>query len=220
MAFVFSMSYPESFALACTVIALLAAYRDRWLLAMVLAAVGVLARPEAIVLDHPARRTRLVAASPALTRASAGARSPRCSPHPRRSSSYPLYLKWSLHYAGAWGKAQQAWGRAFRLSGPYRALVHLPSKIVAEPVIGRDLIFFVVYVALVVYAARHRVPRAVDRRRGADPRAAALFGLLRVGGPLRAACAAGLLGGRADRRGARACAWRCSSPHSRSAASS
>jgi len=159
MAFVFSMAYPESVALACTVVALLAAYRNHWLATLVLAAAGVLARPEAIVLVIPlaalawSRRAQLSPVRRGCALASVLAA-------PAAVASYPLYLKWSLDYAGAWGRAQHAWGRQFRLSGPYRALVDLPSKIPHEPVIGRDLIFFVVYAALVVYAARHGVPRA------------------------------------------------------------
>ena len=153
MGFVFSMSYPESFALACTVLALLVALDDRWLLAAVLGAVAVLARPEAFVLVvplaviawsrrellDPARRGRALAAVLAA---------------PAAVTTYPLYLQWSLHDAGAWGRAQSAWGRAFRVTGPINALEHLPSKITVQPVIGRDLAFVIVYAALLAYAAR------------------------------------------------------------------
>lgn len=159
MAFVFSMSYPESFALACTVCALVAAYHDRWIVAMVLAAAGVLARPEAIVLVIPLaalawdRRTAL---SPTMRGCALAA----VLAAPVAVLSYPLYLKWALHDGAAWGTAQKAWGRAFSLVGPYHALQGLPSKIGHLPVIGRDLIFFLVYLALVVYAARRGVPWA------------------------------------------------------------
>jgi len=156
MAFVFSMSYPESFALALSVLALLAGLGDRWLLAAALAATAVLARPEAVVLivplaaiawSHraeldPGARGRALAAVLAA---------------PAAVATYPLYLQWALGDAGAWGQAQKKWGRAFDLSGPFRALVHAPAKMGREPVIARDFAFLLVYAALLAVAARRGV---------------------------------------------------------------
>jgi hypothetical protein len=156
MGFVFSMSYPESFALALTVLALLAGLDDRWLLAAALAATAVLARPEAIVLIVPlaaiawSRRGGLDPAARGRALAAVLAA-------PAAVASYPLYLKWALNDAGAWGQAQKKWGRAFDLSGPFRALEHAPSKIGPEPVIGRDLAFLVVYALLLALAARRGI---------------------------------------------------------------
>lgn len=156
MGYVFSMSYPESFALALTALALLAALRDRWLLAAALAALAVLARPEAVVLVVPLAaiaRSRLGGLGPGMRGRALAA----VLAAPAAVATYPLYLKWSLNDASAWGQAQKLWGRAFELIGPLRALEHLPRKIGAQPVIGRDLAFLMIYAALIVVAARRGI---------------------------------------------------------------
>ncbi len=156
MGFVFSMSYPESFALALSLLALLAAMNDRWLAAAVLAAVAALARPEVVALAVPlaaiawSQRARL---DPAARGRALGA----VFAAPAAVLSYPLYLEWAIHDAGAWGAAQTRWGRAFHLSGPWHALVNFPGRVGATPVLGRDLAFLVVYAALLVVAARRGV---------------------------------------------------------------
>jgi len=156
MGLVFSMSYPESFALALTSLVLLAAYADRWLLAAALVAAAVLARPEAVVCVFPlaaiawAARGRLDAGARGRALASVLAA-------PAAAVSYPLYLWWSLHDFGAWGTAQTHWGRSFSLAGPQRAFAALLRPGNERPVLVRDLVFFILYAALLVVAARRGV---------------------------------------------------------------
>ena len=153
MGFVFSMSYPESLALALTALALLAAFADRWPLAAALGAVAVLARPEAVVLAVPlaaiawSRRNKLDPSARGLALAAVLA-------GPAAVASFPLYLQWSLHDADAWGQAQHSWGRAFDLTGPYRALTGVLRSTDARPVLIRDLAFLIIYATLLVIAAR------------------------------------------------------------------
>jgi hypothetical protein len=157
MGYVFSMSYPESLALALTSLALLGALEGSWLLAGALAAIAVLARPEATVLVVPlaaiawSRRDDLDPATRGRALAAVLAA-------PAAVVTYPLYLQWSLNDAGAWSQAETMWGRAFNLDGPLRAFEHLSHKIDSQPAIGRDLVFLVVYAALIAVAARRGIP--------------------------------------------------------------
>jgi hypothetical protein len=156
MGFVFSMSYPESFALALGSLALLAALGERWLPSAALATAAVLARPEAVVLALPLASI----AWSARARLGPGERGRALAAvlaAPVAVASYPLYLQWSLHDAGAWGQAQTLWGRAFALAGPLYALEHLPRNLAREPVLGRDLAFLVLYAVLLGVAARRGV---------------------------------------------------------------
>lgn len=156
MGFVFSMSYPESLALALTVLALLAAFDDRFGLAAALAATAVLARPEAAVLTVPlaalawSHRRRLDPATRGLAVAAVLAA-------PAAVATFPLYLKWALNDAHAWGQAQATWGRSFALDGPYHAVRSLLRDTSSQPVLIRDAVFLVVYLALLVVAARKGV---------------------------------------------------------------
>lgn len=158
MAFVFSMAYPESFALACTALALLAGMKQRWLPAAVLAALAVLARPEGVVLVVPLaaiaweQRDRLDPAGRGRALAAVLAA-------PAAIISYPLYLLYALHNANAWGEAQERWGRAFNPLGPWRAITGLHGIVTGQPVIGRDAPFVVVYALLLWAAARQGVGR-------------------------------------------------------------
>jgi hypothetical protein len=156
MGFVFSMSYPESFALAFSCLALLAALGERWLLAAALATTAVLARPEAVVLALPLASIAWSARA-GLAPGVRGRALAAVLAAPVALASYPLYLEWSLHDAGAWGQAQTLWGRAFALTGPLRALEHLPRKLGPQPVLARDLAFLVLYALLLVVAARRGV---------------------------------------------------------------
>jgi mannosyltransferase PIG-V len=153
MGFVFSMVYPESLSLLLVVAALLAALRDRFLLAAGLAAAAVLASAQGSILVvpllaiawsrwhelDPTTRGRALAASLA---------------GPAALVSYPLYLQWSLHDANAWGQAEQRWGRSFSPIGPWRALEGLSRAGPDTPVLVRDTLFLLVYAALLVVAAR------------------------------------------------------------------
>jgi hypothetical protein len=153
MGFVFSMAYPESLALLLTLGALLAAFRDRFLLAAGLAAGAVLASAQASVLVVPlaaiawSRRHELdpTARGRALAASLAG---------PAALITYPLYLQWSLHDANAWSQAEERWGRSFRLLGPWRALTGLARINADTPVLVRDALFLLLYAALLIVAAR------------------------------------------------------------------
>jgi Mannosyltransferase (PIG-V) len=159
MAFVFSMSYPESFALALSVLALLAGFRGWWLWAAGLAAAAALARPEAAVVAVPllwvAWRGRGGLDAVGRGRALAAGLAA-----PAAVASFPVYLQWALGDAGAWGQAQKAWGRSFNLLGPLHAFQHIPRKLGPEPVLSRDLAFLIVYALLLYVAYRHGIPRA------------------------------------------------------------
>jgi hypothetical protein len=153
MGFVFSMAYPESLALALIVLALLAAFGDRWLLAAGLMAAAALVRPECVFFSiavagiawshrrrlGPSARGHAIAA---------------CLAGPVGLATYPLYLGWALGDPGAWGTAQSHWGRAFRLSGPFDAVRHLPAALVIQPWLTRDLVLLIVYALLLVAARR------------------------------------------------------------------
>jgi hypothetical protein len=150
------MSYPESFALALSVWALVAGWEQRWVWAAGLAAAAALARPEAAVVAVPlawlagSARGRLDAAGRGRALAAALAA-------PAAVASYPLYLQWALGDAGAWGQSQKLWGRSFSLLGPLHAFEHLPRKFGSTPVLPRDGAFLVAYALLLYVAARHGV---------------------------------------------------------------
>ncbi len=155
------MSYPESFALALTVLALLAGISTTaGCLAARSSAIAVLARPEAIALVVPlgwiawTHRERLDPGRRGWALAAVLAGKP-ASPRPTR-----LYLKWAINDANAWRQSQKLWGRAFDIAGPLRAFVHFPGKVGGEPVLGRDLGFLIIYALLLYVAARRGVDRA------------------------------------------------------------
>jgi hypothetical protein len=156
MAFVFSMTYPESLALALIVLALLAGFADRWLLAAGVMAIGALVRPETVFFAIPlagiawSHREHL---APGMRGHAVAA----CLAAPVGVATYPLYLDWALGNPGAWGAAQDRWGRSFRLDGLVRTFQHLPSSLQHEPWLARDLVFLVAYAALLALAASRGV---------------------------------------------------------------
>ena len=153
MGFVFSMAYPESLSLALIVLALLAAFGDRWLLAAGLMAAAALVRPESVFFAIPlagiawSRRRKL---GPSARGHAIAA----CLAGPVGVATYPLYLDWALGNPNAWGAAQSYWGRAFRLTGPLHAVEHLPSALGYQPWLTRDLVLLIVYALLLVAARR------------------------------------------------------------------
>lgn len=153
MAFVFSMAYPESLALVLIVLALLAAFGDRWLLAAALIALAALVRPEAVFFSIPlagiawSHRER-------LDPRARGHAIAACLAAPVGIATYPLYLGWALGNPGAWGAAQSRWGRSFGLTGPFDTIEHLPSALGHQPWLTRDLVCVLVYAALLVAARR------------------------------------------------------------------
>jgi hypothetical protein len=159
MGFVFSMAYPESLLLALIVFAALAALDGRWLVAAALTALAVLTRPEALLLAIPlaaiARRQWSTLDPGTRGRALAAVLAA-----PIALLTFLLYLQWSLGDALAWSKAEQPWGRSFRLNGAFRAAEHLPRLLHAEPLLGRDAALLALYAFLLVVAAvRTPLPR-------------------------------------------------------------
>ncbi len=156
MGFVFSMSYPEGLALALITLALLAAVDDRWLACAALMAVAALVRPEAVLFTIPlagiafSHRSRLAPGARGHALAAILAA-------PVGVATYPLYLGWSIHDPGAWGQAEQFWGRAFRISGPLRAFEHLPRLLGSDPWLARDLVCLILYAGLLGAAAQSGV---------------------------------------------------------------
>jgi hypothetical protein len=155
MSFVYSMSYPESLLLALAAIALLAAFNDRWLLAAAAAAAAGLTRPEAFVLAIPIAAHAWKRRS-SLDRRGRGMALAAVAAAPTAVATFPVYLGWALHDASAWQQSQAAWGRHFRLLGPFRALTRLPSSLNAHPGMVRDLFMFAAYGILLGLAARAR----------------------------------------------------------------
>ena len=149
---VFSMAYPESLVLLLLAGATLAALDDRWLLAAACAGGAALARPEGVLVALPLaavawRRRRRGAALGAVLAPVAAL------------VSFPLYLGQVLHDPGAWGRAEKAWGRSFRWDGVYRAFDTVPAMLRHNAWLTRDVVFFVVYLALLAVAYRAGVSR-------------------------------------------------------------
>jgi hypothetical protein len=149
---VFSMAYPESLVLLLITGATLAALDDRWLLAAACAGAAALARPEGVLVALPLlaigwrreRRSAVIGAAlaPVATLV-----------------SFPLYLGQVLHDPGAWGRAETAWGRSFRWDGVYRAFETVPAMLRHNAWLTRDVVFFVLYLALLTVAYRTGVSR-------------------------------------------------------------
>jgi hypothetical protein len=152
--FVFSMVYPEALVLAAIAIAGVLAARGRWLEAAVAAAVAALTRPEALLLVLPltalAVRTWPTADSRTrwrmLTAVAAA---------PAAIAAICLYDWRTFGDPLAFSSAQRAWGRAFSVTGPKHAIVELVrSTGTYNAWLYRDAAFCVVYLALLIVAAR------------------------------------------------------------------
>ena len=152
MGFVFSMAYPESLLLALIVFAAIAALDRHWLEAAVLTALAALTRPEALLLAIPlaaiARRQWSTLDSGGRGRALAAVLAA-----PTALLTFLLYLQWALGDALAWSKAEEPWGRSFRLDGVLRAVEHLPRLLREQPLLGRDAALLALYASLLVVAA-------------------------------------------------------------------
>lgn len=153
--YVFSLTYPESLVLALVTAAPLAALRGRWWVAAACAGAATLGRPEALFVALPlaavAWEQRRSLSPPARGAALAAILAPAAA-----LVSYPLYLGTVLHDPLAWTRAQAAWGRSFRLTGPFWAVVHLPSA--NHGWIARDFVFFLFYLGLLWAAHRIGTP--------------------------------------------------------------
>jgi Mannosyltransferase (PIG-V) len=156
MAFVFSMTYPESLALLLIVLALLAALENLWAPAAVLMALGGLTRPETAIFAVPLAALAW-SRRDALGPASRGQAVAAVVAAPIAVATFPLYLEWAIGDAGAWGRAQRGWGRSFSPLGPIRLVEHLPAQLGQQPWLVRDLVLLGCYTALLVVAARRGV---------------------------------------------------------------
>ncbi len=90
LGYVFSMVYPESLLLGLGLLAVVAAQRDRWFLAALLAAFATLARPEGIFFALP------IAQIAFERRALRGGALAAVLAAPTALLSFPLYLGWAL----------------------------------------------------------------------------------------------------------------------------
>ncbi|HLX32262.1 MAG TPA: hypothetical protein VKR79_05765 [Gaiellaceae bacterium] len=158
LAYVFSMSYPESVVLALLAAAPLAALRRRWWLATACAALAALARPEALFLALPlagiAWRQRQSLGTWQRGAACAAVLAPLAA-----LAAYPLYLDTVLHDPLAWQQAEHGWGRHFSATGIVSAFTRLPGAFGYSPWIVRDVVFFFLYLGLLYAAWRVGTPR-------------------------------------------------------------
>ena len=158
LAYVFSMTYPESLALVFIAGAPLAAMRRHWWLAAACAACAALTRPEAIFLALPlggiawSQRRELGVWSRGA--AVAATLAPLAA-----LAAFSLYLGTVLNDPFAWMEAQRAWGRSFYATGLFHAIAHLPSAVFSGGWGARDAVFFLLYLGLMAVAWRARVPK-------------------------------------------------------------
>lgn len=156
LGYVFSMAYPESVVLFLAAAAALSALRGGWWLAAALATAAALARPEAALLVLPLariawqKRCGLGSAERGLALAAVVA--PFVG-----LLAYVLYLDTVLRDPLAWSRAEHAWGRTFRPTGPFWAVVHLPTQ---GPWVARDAALALVYAGLLYAAWRCGTSRA------------------------------------------------------------
>jgi hypothetical protein len=155
--YVFSMVYPESIVVALIALAALAALRGRWLWAAVCAALAALARPEGLFLALPL----LVIAWQQrrdLTPLGRGVALGAVAAPLAALASFSLYLGHVVGDRGAWSEAQQAWGRNFSPLGFVHAIGGLDTAFTRDAWVVRDVVAALLYIALLVVAARARVP--------------------------------------------------------------
>lgn len=156
--YVFSMAYPESFVLAATTLAVVAAARRHWTLAAGCAAAASLGRPEGLFVAGPllalAWRQRHEL-SPVRRGVAFGASLASAA----GLAAYPLYLGGVLHDPTAWSRAERAWGRQFTPLGAMRAVEHLGRAFDGNAWVVRDVVATLLYLALLLAAARAGTPR-------------------------------------------------------------
>ncbi len=160
MSFVFALAYPEGLVLPLLTLAALCALRDRWLAAAVCAAAATLARPEGLFLVLPlaaiALRRWPTASDSLRARSLAAVLAPAAA-----LASFSAYLWWTVGDPLAWSKAERAWGRSFSAHGLRDAFAQLVSAPKDHDIwIYRDVVFCVLYVALLVVAWRGGLPRS------------------------------------------------------------
>ena len=154
MGFVFSMAYPESIVLCAIALAAVAALRGRWIAAASLMALGSLARPETLFVSIPLLALALRERGPRRGPAFGAVLAPFAA-----LGSFALYLGLTLHDPLAWTHAERAWGRQFTPLGLTTSIQELPNAIEVNAWVLRDVVFLVVYLALLFAALRAGAPR-------------------------------------------------------------
>jgi hypothetical protein len=153
LGYAFSMEYPESIVLALIAVAALAALRGRWGIAAACAAAAALARPEGLFVALPLlaiawqQRKELSPASRGL--ALGAILAPAAA-----IASFSLYLGASLGDPMAWSKAQESWGRHFSPLGLVHSVTGLGAAFAHDAWVTRDVVAAVLYLVLIVAAAR------------------------------------------------------------------
>jgi hypothetical protein len=157
--YVFSMVYPEALVLAAIALATLFAHRRRWAAAAVAAAVAGLTRPEALLLVLPLGLLAVRAwPSTGIRERAQGVAAALAAP--AAIGGVCVYDWRTFGDPVAFSTAQRAWGRAFELGGPRRAILELANSFGTSNVwLFRDAAFCVLYLGLLVAAAKF-VPRA------------------------------------------------------------
>ncbi|MFL5967338.1 MAG: hypothetical protein ACJ747_12380 [Gaiellaceae bacterium] len=152
--YVFSMVYPEALVLAGMAIASLLATRGRWGGAAIAAALAALTRPEALLLVLPLGVLAL-RSWPALDARRRWRAATAVLAAPAAVAGICAYEWRAFGDPFAFSSAQRAWGRAFELGGVGRAVRELADSFGTTNVwLLRDAIFCVLYIALLVAAAR------------------------------------------------------------------
>jgi hypothetical protein len=159
MGFTFSMVYPESVVFTAMALAGLAAARGRWIACAAFASVAALARPQGALIILPVAAA-VWKAWPSLSLRARGFAAGAVAAPIGALLSYPLYLGAVLGDAHAWSKAQQAWGRSFRIDGFVAAFGQLPARNGTDHWLLRDALFCLAYVVLLAVAYRAGVPGA------------------------------------------------------------
>jgi hypothetical protein len=160
MSFVFSMTYPESIAVAASIAAALTALSGRWGAAAAFAAAAALARPQAVLVALP------LAAIAAAQRRERGRAIAAVAAPLAAVAGFWAFLWWNLGDPHAWSQAERAWGRSFHVGAPLDALrqvIRAPYSTLADPpfvvvLLLRDVAFTAIYAALLAVAARRAVP--------------------------------------------------------------
>jgi hypothetical protein len=158
MGFAFSMVYPEAVVFTAMALAGLAAMRGRWISCALFAAIAALARPQGALIVLPLAAA-VWHAWPRLAPRARGLAAGAVAAPVAALLSYPLYLGSALGDSNAWSKAQQAWGRSFRLDGSVAAFQELPARGGTDHWILRDALFCLAYVLILAVAYRAGVPR-------------------------------------------------------------
>ena len=158
MGFAFSMVYPESIVFTTMALTGLAAIRGRWVSCALFASVAALARPQGALIVLPVAAA-VWRAWPRLEPRARGLAAGAVAAPVAALLSYPLYLGSVLGDSNAWSKAQQAWGRSFRLDGFVSAFGELPARNGTDHWILRDALFCLAYLLVLAVAYRAGVPR-------------------------------------------------------------